>query len=97
MFKIGDTVYCINNHYTINKPLSSLITFLHMDTPYVIEDFYNVGNNVKLKGIRQEYSFVIDRFISEPEYLTSKRKEKILYLKKLINYKKREKIKRKTR
>ena len=81
-FKIGDIVYCINNHYTLNKPTSSLIVYLDLHTPYEIKDITFSKEHVYLKGIT--YKQNVERFISEIDYITVIRKSKIGNIKKNI-------------
>ena len=69
MFKVGDTVYCINRFYNPKKNTSSILNYIEEDTPYTIS---NVGNyDVTIKELNHN-SYRIERFISEEDYIILK-------------------------
>ena len=86
MFKVGDVVYCIDNHFIYGVKTSSLLCWLEKDTPYTIHDIDGVNLLLTINKSKLLYSA---RFITEEQYIINSRKDKILYLKKIIKCQKK--------
>lgn len=76
MFKLGDTVYCIDINNNNEKSLE-------LDTQYVI-----IGQSFSFKFLLlnniPDYYFKYNTFISEKEYKISKRTDKIKKIKECL-------------
>jgi len=86
MFRQDEIVYCIDNHYTYGNTRSSSLIKLNLHTPYTIVNPDGGNGDVLLKEIKDIY-YNSKRFVSEMDYITSIRKDKIENIKRLIKTK----------
>lgn len=83
MFKVGETVYCIDNKYYDSTDKNETIFNIFLDKPYIVSSDFGTLNLIRLVDNNSIYE--TERFISEKEYKISKRVEKIKKIKNEIH------------
>ena len=84
MFKKGEIVYCIDTKTFYSNTRSPSLDILKLNIPYTIENPNGGSNDILLKEINEVY-YNSKRFISEREYKTISRVDKILKIKDRIH------------
>lgn len=80
MFKKGDIVYCIDNTTMYSDTSKHSLKKLELNKPYNIKNNNGGSNDINLQEI--DYIFYSqDRFISEHEYKSTYRRNKLKKLK----------------